>query len=109
MKKLSRMDKRRIREALQDGLTQEELALIFEVSQSTIQRIAREKRSKDDDVADRMERFLGGATVDDGCYHSVPKNSEGHREPKKLPEAFIDRNDPLSILLAEEEIESREE
>lgn len=100
MKKLSRIDKQKIRDSYEDGLTQEELALIFGVSQGLVSKVVKRKQEKQDEIADRMERFLGGATIDDGCY------SSGQAAPP-TPEAYIDRNDPLSILLAEEEIKER--
>ncbi len=99
--KLSRIDKQKIRDALADGLTQEELATIFRVSQSTISNVAKQRAKKEDQISDRMERFLGGATVDDGCYDSALENN--------TPSAFIDNNDPLSILLAEEKADGYKE
>ena len=94
--KLTRIDKQKIRDAHRDGLTQGELALLFDVTQSQISKVIKGGSSK---VADRMERFLGGATVDDGCYENVLDGKY-----TKMPEAMIDRNDPLSILEAEEEL-----
>ena len=99
MKKLSRIDRHKIREAYEDGLTQEELALIFGVDQGRISRIVKKRRDKQDEIADRMEYFLGGATVDDGCY-TAPRD-------KKTPNYLIDNQDPLSILLAEEKINEK--
>lgn len=96
--KLSRIDRQRIKDALKDGLTQEELASLFGVSQSTISKIARNKLEQDDQIADRMERFLGGVTLDDGCYNVLEN---------KTPSAYVDNNDPLSVLLAEERIKEK--
>ncbi len=95
--KLSRIDKQKIRDAHGDGLTQQELALLFGVSQSTISNILKDKSlKKEDQIADRMERFLGGSVVDDGCY----VNGE-----HKTPDAYVDYNDPLTILIAEETLD----
>ena len=99
--KLSRIDKKKIREALVDGLTQEELSLIFGVSQSTISNIAKHSSNKENQMEDIKERFVGGATIDDGCYHSVLEN--------KIPSAYIDYNDPLSILIAEENLMEKDD
>ena len=101
MKTLSRTDQRKIKDAYADGLTQEELALIFGVSQSAISKVLKHNHtSKEDQIADRMERFLGGACRDDGCYHDVQCT-------KPTPNSEVDNNDPLSVLLAEEEIKER--
>lgn len=100
MKKLTRIDKQKIREAFKDGITQQELALLFDVNQGQISKVVK-GGSKQSQLADRMERFLGGATANDGCYENVMDGNY-----YKTPEAFIDRNDPLSILEAEEEIEN---
>lgn len=98
MRSLKRIDKQKIREAYRDGLTQQELALLFDITQGQVSKIIKGGK-EEDQLADRMERFLGGATADDGCYENV---KDGRYT--KMPEALIDRNDPLTVLEAEEEV-----
>lgn len=93
--------RQKIKDAYKDGLTQEELSLLFDIPQGTISKVLK-GNSRKEQVADRMERFLGGACVDDGCYENVIDGVY-----KKMPEALIDRNDPLEVLEAEEELELR--
>ena len=80
-----------------DGLTRDELALCFGVHPNTITNVLNDNHTDTlDERADMMEAMLGGATKDDGCYDaSVPENT-------LVPDALIDNNDPLSILLADE-------
>ena len=96
-------ERRQIRVAFDDGLTKKELAFLFGVSEGTIYNIISEKyEAKQRQKADRMEYFLGGATINDGCYLTVPKNSESNTEATPLSSSVIDNRDPLAILLAEE-------
>ncbi len=99
---ISKLDRQKIKDCYEDGLTHAELALCFNVSVSTIKRVVAGTHTDTLDTrADMMEAMLGGATKDDGCYDaSVPENT-------LVPEALIDRCDPLSILLAEEEVMRR--
>lgn len=99
---ISKVDRQKIKDAFDDGLTQVELAHIFHVSVSTIFRVIHGEHTDTLDTrADMMEAMIGGATRDDGCYDaSVPENT-------LVPSSQVDNNDPLSILLAEEEVKSR--
>ena len=99
---ISKPDRQKIKDAFVDGLTRDELALIFGVHPNTITNVLGDKHTDTlDERADMMEAMLGGATRDDGCHDaSVPENT-------LVPEALIDNNDPLSVLLATEEILNR--
>lgn len=96
---ISKLDRQKIKDCYADGLTQEELAICFKVSVGTISNVLRGKHYDTlDERADMMEAMLGGANRDDGNYNArVPKNTI-------VPASQIDNNDPLSVLLAEEEV-----
>jgi len=85
------------------GFTVRQIAGIRGVSIGTVRNVLRDKHGKmARRKADMMEAMLGGSTVDDGCYDaSVPKNT-------LVPDNQIDKNDPLSILIAEEEVRKRD-
>ncbi len=99
---ISKPDRQKIRDCYEDGLTRNELALIFEVHPNTISNVISGTHTDTLDTrADMMEAMLGGATKDSGCYDaSVPENT-------LVPDALIDNNDPLSILLAVEMVERK--
>jgi len=99
---ISKVDRKKIKDAFNDGLTRDELALIYDVSRKTISNVLNDKHTDTlDKRADMMEAMIGGATRDDGCYDaSVPENT-------LVPDSQVDNNDPLSILLAEEEVQLR--
>lgn len=96
---ISKLDRLKINVCYDDGVTQDELALIFKVSVRTIGNVlAGNHYDTLDERADMMEAMLGGANRDDGNYNArVPKNT-------LVPASQIDNNDPLSVLLAEEEV-----
>jgi hypothetical protein len=99
---ISKTDRNKLARCLEDGISVKEMAAFLSVSESTIRRALKGANQKTlDERADMMEAMLGGATVDDGCYDaSVPKNTI-------VPDSQVDNNDPLSILLAEEEANGR--
>ncbi len=99
---VSIMTRRQIRHCHADGITIAELAEFLNLSRSTIKRVlAGTHMDTLDSRAGMMGPWLGGATLDDGCRHSsVPENS-------LVPDAQIDNDDPLSLLLAEEAVALR--
>ena len=69
--RLDKMDINAIKAMDGEGMTQKEIGIAMGIDQSTVSRVLGGGTSDIDRIADRMEYFLGGATVDSGCYTTI--------------------------------------
>ena len=56
-----------------EGMTQKEIGIAMGIHRNTVGNVLGGGQVDIDRIADRMEYFLGGATVDSGCYRAVPE------------------------------------
>lgn len=87
------MDKIKLHKIRTHGGTPTEIAKDLNLPVSTVSRVMRIEELKTDQIADRMERFLGGVIHGSGCYH-------GNHE--LLTEEQLHADDPLTLLELEE-------
>ena len=89
------------------GMSQADVALVWNVQQSTISRVCSRGLEYDTRKADRMEAF-GLVARDDGCYRTGilhDEKSMGHEYVH--PNHEVDWNTPDAMLEAEQEIKRR--
>lgn len=104
---LNVMERREIRKMVEAGMSQADVASVFEVDQKTISNVMTGKYNYNSAKADRMEAF-GLVTRDDGCYRTGILNDEksmGHEYVH--PSHDVDWCTPEAELEAEQEIERR--
>lgn len=74
--RLKKMDMHTIMSMKREGMSVKDIAFVMDTSETTIYNVLRGEHSNQDRIADRMEYFLGGSTMDDGCYQTDSYHDE---------------------------------
>ena len=67
---MSKMDMNSIREMSKEGMSQKDIAYVMECSRQTISAVLNERLTEVDQIADRMEHFVGGAIGGTGNFEN---------------------------------------
>jgi hypothetical protein len=69
MGNLTKMDMYEIKQMKEAGMSDIEISYVFEISERQVFRVlSGESGKKQDEIADRMEAFLGGSVANSGNY-----------------------------------------